>query len=879
MMMMMVNALMKKQEDNPQSFLRLREGILLVAIQVVTVSYAAGLNPPGGVWADTKQDEHLIGNPILALTYHKRYTVFSSSNTTALMASSAVVLLLLFVRGDNSRRIWFNSLLRIVLSLGLVAMAVAYTAGSSRHKFTTAYASVSVGILFLYVLIIILVWIISASEGTAGTPVPGYSRSMVSAIFVASMTYTTGLNPPGGFWLDTQDGHRAGDPALLVHYRRRFTAFFVGNTIAFIASLFITPLVLTNNGLLDDVDDGVEDDPFDDLFKDCFLQCLYDILNYVQQCGLVIAYAAGSNMDKPYIAYVLLGGLALTPVVALIFVMTQKWFDRISVMIQKLFNLIFGMTQKWFKKVFKGSSDGDPTSSHDAGDSTSRDPTNTPAAPHDDNEGKSIEPFFVLMFTTFSAAVTYQAGLNPPGGLWPDDLDGHNAGHPILLAKQPTRYRVFMYCNSMALVASLVAIVMSLSQRCQTRRSRALSALLVLDLISLIGAYAAGCCRDVETSIHVIAMGGAIVVYVVFHMAFLMPSPDDKSPQPQGGGGQQEQKGVGWSRDLMLGILGATLTYQTGLTPPGGFWQRDDEFGHHAGEPVLLSTYPNRYIVFFYLNALCFMSSIFLTVFFVNRYLYEAGIRCRALFICVLAVFFGLIGAYAAGSYRTLGQSISMIKLGVVVFILIVSILLLVYRFGKKGNLIDEEQEEGNNQQTDTEPASSNKLESQEQHDVLEYLVLIGSIGATVTYQAGFAPPRGFWPDDSDGHAVGDPVLRDMNGYLYRLYFFFNTTAFLASSSIMNSGPLMIVVGKFLGMTKRTMKEKNQILYTALQAPTVLFAVGILGAYAAGSSSGWNNYIFSGALIAPVLLIIVLSSRVSKLVVKMANHLKVVSED
>ncbi|KAF8685286.1 hypothetical protein HU200_044052 [Digitaria exilis] len=740
--MAVANTRLEEQEGKPQSFLRLREGILLVAIQVVTVSYAAGLNPPGGVWADTKQDEHLTGNPILALTYHKRYTVFSSSNTTALMASSAVVLLLLFVRGDNSRRIWFNSVLRTVLSLGLIALAVAYIAGASRHKFTTAYAS-----------------------GIAGTPVPGYSRSMVNAVFVASITYTTGLNPPGGFWLDTQDGHRAGDPALMVHYRRRFTAFFVGNTIAFIASLFITPLLLTNNDRVD-VDD---DNPFKHFQRG---QALHRLCAPWRVCP--------HTRGGPH------------------------------------------------KMVQKG--------------------------PH-------------------------TRGLNPPGGLWPDDLDGHNAGHPILLAKQPTRYRVFMYCNSMALVASLVATVMSLSQRCQARRSRALSVLLVLDLISLIGAYAAGCCRDVETSIHVIAMGGAIVVYVVFHMAFLMPSPDDKSPQPQGGGGgRQEQKGVEWNRDLMLGILGATLTYQTGLTPPGGFWPSDDEFGHHAGEPVLLSTYPNRYIVFFYLNALCFMSSIFLTVFFVNRYLYEAGIRCRALFICVLAVFFGLIGAYAAGSYRSLGQSISMIKLGVAVFILIVSILLLVYRFGKKGNLIDEEDEEGNNQQTETEPASSNN-EIHEHHDVLEYLALIGSIGATVTYQAGFAPPRGFWPDDSDGHAVGDPVLRDMNGYLYRLYFFFNTTAFLASASIMNSGPMMFVMGKFMAMTTQTVKEKNQILYSALQLPTVLFAIGILGAYAAGSSSGWNNYIFAVALVAPVLFIIILTDCVSKLLVKMAKHLKVVSEE
>jgi hypothetical protein len=305
-----------------------REGILLVALQVVTMTYGAGLNPPGGIWADTK-DDHLTGNPILDLTYHVRYSVFSSSNTTALMASAAVVLLLLFVRGKkSSRRLWFVTVLRTVVSLGMVALAVAYAAGASRNKLTTKYAYASVGLLSLFVVIMILVWIKTARKGKAGL-MPSLSRYTVSAIFVASMTYTAALSPPGGFWLDTKDGHRAGDPALPVHYRRRFTAFFVGNTMAFVASLFMIPLLLTNI----DVDDegGI---------RYGSLLCIYNILGYVQQGGLTVAYAAGSNKDMVYLAYVLLGGLGFVPGMVLILVMipsfiwlpisrvVKEWFSR-----------------------------------------------------------------------------------------------------------------------------------------------------------------------------------------------------------------------------------------------------------------------------------------------------------------------------------------------------------------------------------------------------------------------------------------------------------------------------------------------------------------------------------------------------------------------
>lgn len=272
------------QVDKPDNiFVRyLRECLLLVAIQVVTVTYVAGLNPPGGVWPETK-DGHLTGNPILALTNHVRYNAFSCSNTATLVVSGAVVLLLLFVRGEIISKIpWFNTVLRTVMSLGMLALAVAYAAGASRQKFTTNYAAASVALLFVCVVIFTSIWIFSTKQDSS-LKLPA-ARTMFSAIFVMSMAYTAGLSPPGAFWLDTQEGHLAGDPALPVYHRRRFMAFFVGNTMAFIGSLFIIPLFLTNHD------------------SQVFMGCWHYICNNVAVNGLWIAYAAGSCIDNAYIA-------------------------------------------------------------------------------------------------------------------------------------------------------------------------------------------------------------------------------------------------------------------------------------------------------------------------------------------------------------------------------------------------------------------------------------------------------------------------------------------------------------------------------------------------------------------------------------------------
>lgn len=130
------------------------------------------------------------------------------------------------------------------------------------------------------------------------------------------------------------------------------------------------------------------------------------------------------------------------------------------------------------------------------------------------NKVKSL----ILLLANLATTVTYQAGLDSPGGFWPEDGEGHRAGDAILLSKDPARYKAFFYCNSTAFAVSLVVILMIQKEKEKLVRSHTLLVAMTLDMFALIGAYVAGSCRDLRTSVHVVALAGAILVYVLIHV-------------------------------------------------------------------------------------------------------------------------------------------------------------------------------------------------------------------------------------------------------------------------------------------------------------------------------------------------------------------------
>jgi hypothetical protein len=211
---------------------------------------------------------------------------------------------------------------------------------------------------------------------------------------------------------------------------------------------------------------------------------------------------------------------------------------------------------------------------------------------------------YLLLRGVLASTITYQAGLNPPGGFWIDNEDGHLAGDPILEMIDPKRYNAFFYCNGTAFVSSLVIIILLHSQLITIggMKRYVLQIAMILDLLGIMGAYAAGCSRTFSTSVYVIILVILVFSYVVIHIILFMckRSPDGSAQQiddtPELQYLEKRRKFL-----VLIAVLAASSTYQAGINPPGGFW---------TGHPLFHDEFPQRYMVFFYLNSTAFMASL-----------------------------------------------------------------------------------------------------------------------------------------------------------------------------------------------------------------------------------------------------------------------------
>ena len=154
---------------------------------------------------------------------------------------------------------------------------------------------------------------------------------------------------------------------------------------------------------------------------------------------------------------------------------------------------------------------------------------------------------YIMLLGILVASVTYQAGLAPPGRTWQSGGDGHEAGNPVMHDNRRPRYLAFFYSNSTSFMASIVVILLLLLPKNilvkDTELKRwhfVMNTTIVLDLLGLLGAYAAGSNRGWKTSVYVFVLVIAVAAYMAIHLFFCWISKRNKQPKQKDKGNDTE---------------------------------------------------------------------------------------------------------------------------------------------------------------------------------------------------------------------------------------------------------------------------------------------------------------------------------------------------
>ncbi|GJN00026.1 hypothetical protein PR202_ga17174 [Eleusine coracana subsp. coracana] len=355
---------------------------------------------------------------------------------------------------------------------------------------------------------------------------------------------------------------------------------------------------------------------------------------------------------------------------------------------------------------------------------------------------------WLMVLTTVAASVTYQAGLNPPGGFWQDDPrdKSHHAGDPALHDEHHSRYMIFYYFNATAFVTSLVIMVLLMSERFYHTEDKVLALLLatIVDLASLIGAYIAGTTRYFSSCIYII-----VITCVAFVAVIYIGDGDNAHKMLTG---RHKATAIAKMSQQQINEEQEARNVSVVQVAPGDAAPVITKTNGRSGIPVLI------------------------------------------------APFHGQSGGGASGGSTTQEMTMAF-----------------------KGLLLLEEED-------DDDPEIQRKKWFKEMRG---WLMVLATVAASVTYQAGLNPPGGVWQDNAPNgsHHAGDPVLRDEHHARYLTFFYFNATAFVTS--------LVIMV---LLMSERFYYTEGKVF--ALFLTTIVDLASLIGAYIAGSTRYFSSCIY-----------------------------------
>ncbi|GJN28979.1 hypothetical protein PR202_gb17161 [Eleusine coracana subsp. coracana] len=495
------------------------------------------------------------------------------------------------------------------------------------------------------------------------------------------------------------------------------------------------------------------------------------------------------------------------------------------------------------------------------------------------------------------ATVTYVAGLDPPGGVWLETKGGHRTGDPILLQHHRERFVAFWLCNTAAFAASLVIVTLLLSRSLWRHNGRLmiLYGAIAVALLGIVLSYSFGSARKTKTTQNIICLVVVVVVYIagaaVIHLlgksciwsssssSSATTGTDDRKDRSRINNEESDEERERKKKHedkmekrrklvLLFAVLVVTVTYQAGLSPPGKFWHEERDVAHRVGDTVLADNYPRRYKVFFYSNATSFMVSVAVILMLVGRKLTDTNKYCSVLLTISMYVSLvglaGLLLAYAAGTTRKVKTFAYVCALfPLVLLIVIIQINYVHQKLDKcyqklKVCLSGKRNHEATNNNNGTrDPPADDRLRSttapstntEATHNntayrMRKYLMLVGILAAGVTYQAGLDPPGGVWPRDGNGHVAGDPSLHDSDRRRYHVFFYSNSACFVAS---------VVVVVKLLRDTLLHSGDNQRTPTVATHTAVVLDLLGLLVAYATGSSRDWHASGYVLAMAATVL--------------------------